>query len=499
MSKLLAALLATLALAPASSHANWIEARSRHFVLLAEDAPERVRELAANLERFDQAARHVFELPDAESPGSRITLYVVDRRTVESIVGVGTAGAYRGRASGSVAVARRSFAGSNRALFHEYAHHLLQSHYSSSWPFWLAEGSAEFLATAAIQVDGSVAIGLPLDERKLELDQLQYVQLTPLLQMSDATLRAQPALSYTRGWLLVHYLAFAPARQGQLDSYLQSLERGVDRTAAARVAFGNPVELDRNLKAYAKEPLQHTTVPRDAINVGAITLREVSAGERAVIPYQMRLRVGVEASQTADLLRSMQAAAQPFPDDAMAQLALAEAELDAGNHEAAGLAADRALTADPKLAAAHLYKGRARMAATWYAGSNDAQRWTQIQEAFLAASELDPHDPEPLVLTYLTCLITGRTPTANIVAGLYRAHESVPQDDNVRVLAAYQSLIEGKDEQARRLLAFTVADSSIEATRSRMATVLARLDKEGAAAALRAFSKDDLADVIASF
>jgi len=494
------ALLAVLATLPLLAHAKWTEVSSRHFVMLSEDEPEQLRVLAENLERLDQAIRRVSQLPDPEvARERRVTIYVVNRNSVETLAGRGSVGIYLGRASGSIAVALHDSKSSNRPLFHEYAHHVLQSSYPIASPFWHTEGSAEFFATAAVRTDGSVEVGLPLLERTFELGQLQYLSLPPLLETSDARLRAQPSLSYARSWLVVHYLTFDPARRGQLERYLKSLELGVGSTDAARGAFGDLAELDRNLKSYAREPFKQLTVPSSAIQVGTINLRELSAGEQAVMPYRMRSRVGVDEQQAQELLLLIRKAAAPFPSDAIAQAALAEAEFDGSNYAAAEVAADRAIAADPKLVDAYLYKGRAQIAAARRAGIIDRQRWTQVRQWFMTASRIDPEDPEPLVLLYLTFAASGQEPTENVVAGLYRARELAPQDHNLPVLAAYQYLADGKAEQARRMLTLVASDPHTGEIATRIGAVLEKLEQGGTAAALAAFSEDDLRQVIASF
>jgi hypothetical protein len=124
-------LLCVLAL-PATAAADWHEAGSEHFVVYADAAEERVRKLAEDLERFDQALRVLRQLPDEPvGKANRVNVYVLDTvADVRELTGV--AGSYRSRASGSVAfVPRRVGAGAavvNRRviLFHEYAHHDVQ-------------------------------------------------------------------------------------------------------------------------------------------------------------------------------------------------------------------------------------------------------------------------------------------------------------------------------------------------------------------------------------
>src|SRR3546814_9895958 len=73
-------------------------------------------------------------------------------------------------------------------------------------------------------------------------DLLDYLPDIPLDRLFDtkATLSGmQQYQSYTFGWLLSHYLNFAPDRQGQLVAYLKALNGGEDSLTAAKRIFGD--------------------------------------------------------------------------------------------------------------------------------------------------------------------------------------------------------------------------------------------------------------------
>jgi len=185
-------------------------------------------------------------------------------------------------------------------------------------------------------------------------------------------------------------------------------------------------------------------------------------------------------------------AAKPFADDAIAQLALAEAEFDARNYSAAEAAADRAIAADSKLADALIYKGRARMALAQKAQDTDTATWQDVRKWFAMANRLDPDDPEPLILFYMTFPASGQAPSANSVVGLNRAHELAPQDRNLRMLTAFQYLVDGKATEARNLLTLVAYDPHADKQATTATGILDKLDQEGAAAALELLKKDGL-------
>ena len=491
-------LLAALTAFPLLAQERWTEASSRHFVMVARDAPERLQVLAERLERFDQAVRHVTKVADPDiRPRARVTIYVVDAKTMESLAEKGLVGMYVGHPSGPVSVVVQDSQGSDRTLFHEYTHHILRSSYSTPWPFWLNEGFAEFFATAAVAEDGSVDIGLPLLERRFELGQIQYLVLPPLLEMSETGIRAQPSLSYARSWLMVHYLNFATPRQGQLLQYVSSLERGADISEAARTVFGDLAELDRSLKTYAKGQFKSLKVSGSALRAGTVTLRALSDGEQAVLPHRIQSKLGVDLAHAQELFPLVKHAAAPFPGDAIAQVALAEAGFDAQDYSVAETAADRALAVAPDLIDALLYKGRAQMAMAWHDGVTDPRRWKEVRELFAMAQRLDPSDPTPSILTYLSFAASGQKPPEAAVAGLHRARQVMPHDRDLQMLAAYQYLTDKKLEPARQLLTLIASGTDADARGAR--GVLEKLDRGAVAAALESFNTRALTALAARF
>ena len=144
----------------APAHAAWQEATSAHFVVLSDDAPERVTTIATRLERFDRAVRILRKLPDDPvSPSSRVTLLVVRNESSVSRLAqqANVAGFYSPRAIGPVAFTPKSSDSGKFALtaettlFHEYAHHLMFTSYGdTALPAWIVEGYAEFHATAKL-------------------------------------------------------------------------------------------------------------------------------------------------------------------------------------------------------------------------------------------------------------------------------------------------------------------------------------------------------------
>lgn len=462
MSALFRAIAATLAITSATSvHAAWHKASSKHFVIYSDDKPERLREFAAKLEKFDQAVRFARSMQDhAPGQGNRLTVFVVS--TIGEVQKLSQsndrdlAGFYTGRATGSIAfVPRRAGDGTKGSLdpetifFHEYAHHLMMQEISQPYPEWLIEGFAEFMSTARFERDGSVGLGAPALHRAYSLLEGVQIPIARLLAGNYGKLDSELRASlYARGWLLAHYLTFEPQRQGQLASYLQGIAKGDEPLKAAEAAFGDLRQLEGDVDSYLnRRRMTYLSVPAAKAQPGAIDIIPLSAGAAAILPFRMKSKRGVDDKTAGPLADQIRAVATKYPDDAMVQEALAEAEYDAGNLDAAWAAAERALKADSRSIEAMIYKGRVMMAKGEKSGA-DAE-WKEARRWLLAANKIDTEDPEPLMLFYQSYVHQGERPTANAIAALHYASRLAPQDGGLRMNSAMAYLAERKLDEAR--------------------------------------------------
>jgi tetratricopeptide (TPR) repeat protein len=492
--------MALALLAPAAAHAEWHEASSTHFRVFAEGKPETVRDFATRLERFDKAMRYLNGTADEDlGPANRVTVYVLPNvGAIQKLArgGGDVAGFYIPRAGGSVAFTPRRAGGGSRwdldaetILLHEYAHHFMLENYATAvFPGWFIEGFAEFNATARFNPDGSVDLGTLALHRAYELALTEAMPVEMLFGSEEGRKASTPgtAMIYGWGWLLTHYLTFEQSRRGQLTAYLNALRSGKTGLEAARAAFGDLRTLDRDLKAYRKRGrFNYHTVPAMALPIGPVTLRPLRPGEAAIMQLRIRSDRGVSLEQAKDLVADMRRAAAPYPDDPAVQAALAEAEYDANNYDAAEAAADRAIAADPANVDALTYRGRVAMARA--AGSKDkveAVVWNEVRRRMLAANKADPNDPAPFILFYDSFRAQGIAPTANAVKGLQRAFELAPQDRMLRMRMARQYLVDGKGAEARAILVPLAFDPHGGAMSEAIQAIVTRIDGDGAAAAL---------------
>src|SRR3954465_10883644 len=300
---------ALLAVTSTGASAAWHEARTAHFLILADESPRDLQEFAIRLEKFDKAARYPRLMADPPlGDAGRLTIFVLRNTDAVSKMAIGKssgiAGFYIPRASGSIAFVPRK-AGGNMAwdmsadtvFFHEDAHHLMLQNTDAALPPWLVEGFAEFFSTAEFPRDGSVKLGMPANHRVPGFFLTNKVGIETLLGegLKRGATDDQLDAFYGRAWLLTHYLTFDPKRHGQLADYVTRIRTGTDLLAAARGAFGDLKTLDRELDNYfQRNRFTYLSVKAPQFASIGATVRPLRPGEAAIMPVRIRSTRGVD-------------------------------------------------------------------------------------------------------------------------------------------------------------------------------------------------------------
>lgn len=461
----MAIILSVVAAYAAPVHAEWHEASSPNFLVYADQGEKQVRAFTDMLERYRSAMRYVYKLPEEPtSPSNRLTVFVVrDAGQVRKLMGEGSKfvqGFYQSRAGGSVAFIPR-VDGTQQAgrvsdgelvLLHEYAHHFMFSVFSGSPPLWFGEGFAEFYAASKFEKDGSVGLGLPAAHRGAELVYAKDVPLEMLLNTRRYRENASRQYDsfYGRSWLLFHYLTLSGKRSGQMADYLARLGKGEGEDAAAKGAFGDLAVLDKELEAYLlSRRMNYLNLNASKIASAAITVRPLTAAEAAIMPVMMRSRRGVNEESAPAVLADAQKVAAQFPDDPFVLTALAEAEHDAGNHDAAIAAADKAIARDPKNVGAMIQK----INALFRKAEDDDALWPRVRAAIAAANRAENDNPIPLAYFFRSYAAEGKKPPEMAVQGLQRALQLAPYDTGNRLTLAEYFIRTGDKAAAQATLA----------------------------------------------
>ena len=445
------AALTALVLAPSQAMAEWYEAKTNHFIIYSQQKPEELRHYAAQLERFDSGVRAVRLMNDPPPTSTnRLTLYVVrDAEDVADALGAqgsGIAGVYFGRASGPVSIANSEPKRSKLVLdgrtvfFHEYLHHLMLQDASAAYPTWMTEGYAEFFATAEFRDDGSVEFGIPPHYRGWELRLLDSLPLSHMLGGIYHQVTGQEWVSqYSHGWLLAHYLAFEPSRRGQVTRYVSLIQTGMPALDAAKQAFGDLKQLEKELRRYrGRDTLPTRIIPAEMIKVGPVEVRALPDDEQALVPLRIKLEARGDAGTARRVAGSAQSVSAKFTRSPAALELLARAEFQAKRFAEASVAAEQALAINPNAFKALIYKGRSQLELA--KKDPKSADWSAIRRWFTKANRLDVNAPEPLMFYYETFVEQGAAPPTQAVDGLLFAMDLVPQDDDLRLMAVRQLL-----------------------------------------------------------
>ncbi|HZC38660.1 MAG TPA: hypothetical protein VE221_08300, partial [Sphingomicrobium sp.] len=306
-----------------------------------------------------------------------------------------------------------------------------------------------------------IGIGVPAYHRAPGLLYGSQLPLETLLAGNYSKITPQQRESvYGRGWLLVHYLTFEKSRSGQLDRYVGLLSKGTPALDAARAAFGDLKQLDRELDKYlASSSMVYLRLPASRFHSEKIDIQPLSPGDEKVIPLRAQSKRGVTEKTAEPLAVQVRAIEAQYPGDELVELTLAEAELDSGHPEAAGAAAGRALKINPRDTKALVFEGRATEAsAAKLTGDARHSAFERARHLFIEANKIDTEDPEPLMEFYKAFVIEGVRPTPNAIAALHYASDLAPQDGALRMNSAIQYLAEGKVEEAKHTLTVIAYD-----------------------------------------
>ena len=444
---------------------EWLEVSSDHFVVYSDQDEVGVLGFSTRLERFHAAMAHLYNKQQTK-PGlsNRVTVFVLSSTgKVRKVYGAKNrfmAGVYLPRAGSSVALiprvrgpSRYEMSGET-ILYHEYAHHFMAGLNARAYPRWFTEGIAEFFSGAKFREDGSVVLGAPATHRNNELVYAREVPIRKFLDFDGGADEQKFSYDsfYGQSWVLFHYLQMAPERAGQLLKYQRALATGHSALDAAESVFGDLQKLDKDLEYYMKRHrLSAMVIDPPYLSIGQINVRKLRKGEAEMLPIMIESKVGVSREEALELVPDAREVAGRFPDDPAVLSALAEAEFDAGNDDAAIAAADRAVAIDPKQINAHIQKGYA-LAHKVESGALPKESWRDVRAQFIKANGIDNDHPIPLVQFYLTYLKAGERPSKNAITGLEWAMTLAPFDQSLRWLVAQEMVSDERYQEAAQTL-----------------------------------------------
>lgn len=465
ISRILSVVLGTVSFVALASpsHAEWVEAKSKHFTVYGNMKSSDLQSRTRQLEKFDALLRSIFNI---KTDDMATIYYVASMGEVEKLArSRNVAGFYRADAQSAVAVIPEkmpnmpNFMGSSlspeRIMYHEYVHHMLLSNSGKFFPAWATEGLAELFATAKFSSNGDVIIGAPNVSRLDAIASQSRWSVRKLLENGTFSPGGDERIElYSRGWALCHYLLISGKRPGQFFKYVDAINSGVAPLKAGEDVFGNLEQLDRELERYIRQATFPSALfTADKIKVPTdIAARSLTPGEAAIFPYRLVSAIGVDDKSGPVLAQRASPVGAQFPSDEFVQRTMAEIEYDARNYDNANVAADRALALDPNDVMAMIYKGRIAMRRA-LANKNDPALVREARRWFLAANKQNPEFALPFATYYDSFVAVGQIPPASAVTGISRAAYLVPSDFSLRVRVGVAAVRAGDIKLARFTLA----------------------------------------------
>ena len=473
--------------AEASSAETWHRADTDNFIVYSTGSRGDLMERATDLERFDALMRLRYRIPSTPSPNRPIVYLVDDERRIMRSIACrrygGVAGYYSSQLDGSYFVShRRKQPDRNdlqpeEVLFHEYGHHFMFRYFPYAYPGWYREGFAEYYATTEFDDDGNWTYGKPPRYRGASLmDSSGQISAERMLTVAQSDLSDEESYQvYTRGWLLVHMLHSDPERSRQLNAFLVAVARGESKLDAARAAFGDLKELDRDLRRYmgksptyirGREPIEYK---------GRMDVAKLDDVDSRFEQLRLDNRRSCDRRLTHDRLADL---AEKAPDRAYIFSELADAQHMIAHTDAwkaarkaaeergedediepgepdlrmALATIDRALAIEPEDGRAHALKAEFLIDQANH--REDPALWEQARTHAIAANRANPDDPFALSLFYDSYTDNPEDITPMARTALERAFELAPEATGLRVKYALDVALQGDYDRAVGIVDF---------------------------------------------
>ena len=449
---LIALIAASLSVAALAAEPAWTASETKHFIIYSKSPPERVRDLAIDLERYDKLIRMATNIPE-DRESAKVRIYEVDGlKEIRDALGADEnstiAGFYDANSLGPFLVTPRKtgyvgeYFDAELVRHHEYAHHMMLQYYPEAYPQWYTEGFAELIGSSKVMDDGRIGYGMPARQRGHDIA-VNWAPLQELLT-KEKPWGVDP---YGQGWAVTHFFTFDKTRAAQFRQYLAALNSGQSLADAAKV-FGNLNELDREARAYVTgSSFEYRPVKVDIAMPVVQSTRTLSPGEAALIPevvafrdidlnlYDKKGDREFERSLRERNLERTREVVQQYPNDPYALYFLAESEYALGNYAQSEAAADRLLAINPN--DVHGLARKAVVMATLARNLPTAQKTAKLAEArdlAAKANHLDNLAALPLVAYYETFHEAGEQAPEIAVEGLEQAVSTEPRDTHAREL-----------------------------------------------------------------
>ena len=458
LSVVAALLFALLSVLPGPAHARWLKAESARFIVYSNGQERSLRAYAAKLEGFEAILRAYHAMPTEGAAPRKFEVYLIANnlqlRRVAPTISESTYGLYVASRDGIFAIGLRDSTYGDHVLFHEYTHHFMMQHFPYGYPAWVREGYAEYFSTVTIE-DTTIEVGRPSPMRagwlltaKGQMPMARLLTATPMKIKSPDDRGA----FYAQSWHLTHYMFSDPERKKQMDAYLRAVASGAPSVEAMEKATGMSVDaLGRKVRAY--QNIGYTRITREAPAEAEIQVTTLPASADDLLLDNLRPHSLIPEAERPGFVARMRGAAARRPDDRLAQLALARAEVAFGDRPSGEAILKRYLAADPKDVLALRLMGLSKLAAGEAEPARREEHYRAARPFLVRAGKADPDDFQVLFAYARSRMVDTDHPTENTLNALLTARALAPQVGDITVATAHALIQRNRKDEAAAILA----------------------------------------------
>ncbi len=449
------AAFALSALTPVQASAEWLKAESKRFIVYSAGGERELRAMVTELENFDYVLRFFTGTSQDVVTHRKLPVYVTTTSGLNTVWPGSSdriSGFYMTSDEDIFAVATRE--DNFHVLKHEYAHHFMKQEFNYPYPGWYIEGFAEYYAPAEINRN-VIMVGRPNMDRAQALSWLQWMPMSELLSSRPLSQSRYSDSYYPLAWLLTHWFNGDDSRRPQLTAYLRDVGRGSDPVEAMERATGmNSQQLRQTLRRYVNGRIPYTGV-RTELPPVAMEISRLPRSADDLLLLGQQLKVTVSDETKASTLATIRQRAERHPDDALALVTLAHAELHNGKDpQKAEEVLNRLLAIDPNHVEGLQYMARIYIDRAADAEDYDASIALRRQAQTYLARAYQADDAN-----YITYMLLARNrngaedfPNTNDLETMSLAYELAPQLPEVSLNYAQALLFHNRRQEAIRII-----------------------------------------------
>jgi len=279
----------------ATAKDEWIQVRSKNFLLIGNASERDIRNVAEHLERFRSALSKLFNGADLSSPIATNVIVFRDEASYMPYKPLRRDGKIDASVQGyfksgvdvnyiTVTVGRGEEE-TYRTIFHEYVHFAVSTLYpKAEVPTWFNEGLAEYYSTFSLRNGRTAEIGAPINDHVRLLQDNALLPLDILFaqhgsDVSDNSVYFR-SLFYAESWALVHYL-IETGRGDQLNNFVKATLDGASLDPAFKSAFRqDKASMESAFKTY----IDHKSYRVNQLDLGNPTNADPPVNATALSP-----------------------------------------------------------------------------------------------------------------------------------------------------------------------------------------------------------------------